>query len=131
MIKLSYGSTALGIWPTPQAACDFASWYLSQQGIHHQFDWDVIRNRARFAEGNMSVGIDGLMFNPKNLVELDSFGQAAVDMAQETEKLRQEYGPHGQHPYWERSDWCAEAARNDTQLGYWEWVVHRLQENEE
>lgn len=62
---------------------------------------------------------------------LDDFQKAALDMADATEKLRRQYGPHGQHPYWERTDWCAEAAQNNTQLGYWEWVVHRLEENAE
>lgn len=69
--------------------------------------------------------------NPNWKDHLDDFQRAALDMAQETEKLRREFGPDGKHPDWERTEWQLEVGELETQLGYWEWVVHRLQENEE
>ena len=65
--------------------------------------------------------------NPDWKNHLDLFQQAALDMADETEKLRREYGSGGDHPDWPRTEWQLEVGNLDTQLGYWEWVVHRVQ----
>lgn len=35
---------------------------------------------------------------------------------------------HGENPLCSRYYWRAEVANEDTQLGYWEWVMHRLDE---
>lgn len=34
------------------------------------------------------------------------------------------------HPVYRRSDWNHEAGDDDTLLGYWEWVAHKLEEEE-
>lgn len=41
-------------------------------------------------------------------------------------KLTGEYGLWGEHPEHTRSEWGVEAHRGDTNLGYWEWVVHQI-----
>lgn len=69
--------------------------------------------------------------NPNWRDHLDLFQQAALDMADETERLRREYGPDGEHPNFDRLDWKSEASFDETQLGYWEWVVHRVQASQE
>lgn len=35
--------------------------------------------------------------------------------------------PWCEHPQYPRDDWRFEAAANDTQLGYWEWVSHQIE----
>lgn len=36
---------------------------------------------------------------------------------------------HNSHPNYSREDWRDEVANDNTHLGYWEWVDHRLEEN--
>ena len=38
--------------------------------------------------------------------------------------LVEEYGLHGEAPDWSREEWRQEVAERNTQLGYWEWVLH-------
>lgn len=35
---------------------------------------------------------------------------------------------YSEHPKWTRGHWSAEVYDDDTQLGYWEWVEHRVEE---
>ncbi len=37
----------------------------------------------------------------------------------------------GEHPVISRAEWRDEVAAKDTQLGYWEWLSHRLEEEEQ
>ena len=37
----------------------------------------------------------------------------------------------GERPYYPRREWRYAAFNGDTQLGYWEWVLHRIEEEEE
>lgn len=66
--------------------------------------------------------------NPNWKDHLDDFQRAALDMADATEKLRREYGPHGEHPEYNRDSWQHEVGHENVQIGYWEWMVHRLEE---
>lgn len=38
---------------------------------------------------------------------------------------------HGEDTEWTRDMWCAEVAAKDTQLGYWDWVQHQQEANNE
>jgi len=49
-------------------------------------------------------------FDPENVVEL-------VD----------KYGIHGECPEWTREEWRLEVTERNTQLGYWEWVLHSIE----
>ena len=69
--------------------------------------------------------------SPSIAIYLDDFQKAALDMADETERLRREYGQNGEHPDFDRLDWKSEVSFDETQLGYWEWVVHRVQASQE
>jgi len=51
-------------------------------------------------------------------------------IADEIEKL-QEADSWSEHPEHRRFDWSREAECGDTQLGYWDWVKHRIEENNE
>lgn len=33
----------------------------------------------------------------------------------------------GEHPDWEREGWRTDVANNDTNLGYWDWVCHKIE----
>ena len=33
----------------------------------------------------------------------------------------------GEHPTYQRSDWRQEVSGNDTNLGYWDWVVQQIE----
>lgn len=48
------------------------------------------------------------------------------------EQLDDLYNPegNGEHPNFGRSQWMLSAGNGDTLLGYWEWVVHQLEEHE-
>ncbi len=37
----------------------------------------------------------------------------------------------GQNPDWTRNDWQFEVANGETQLGYWQWVSHKIEGCEE
>lgn len=70
------------------------------------------------------------------LEELYSFESQIINMFQaeceENEKLfidPDKYGGlWGSHPDYSRGDWQCEAMIGDTQLGYWDWVRHRVDE---
>ncbi len=47
------------------------------------------------------------------------------------ELLREEYGTWAAHPDYPMADWGYEVANGDTRLGYWEWVVCRLERDSE
>ncbi len=126
MIKLSCGKHELGFWPSVQEACDFASNYLFLREVHHKYNWEEIRLRAPTCEKGVSVSVDGLMFEKVHLYELDDFDVAAIDMAIDTEFMRREF-EQKEHPEFDRASWKMEVERDDTQLGYWEWVVHQTQ----
>lgn len=36
----------------------------------------------------------------------------------------------GEHPHYDRSSWRHEVSNEDTNLGYWEWVVHQIEAND-
>lgn len=33
----------------------------------------------------------------------------------------------GEHPYYDRNDWRHDVRNEDTNLGYWEWVIHQIE----
>jgi hypothetical protein len=43
-------------------------------------------------------------------------------------ELKRFYGLMGEHPLHIIGTWMAEVTDNGTQLGYWEWVSHKLEE---
>ena len=43
------------------------------------------------------------------------------------EALEEQYGHWGSHPDFPAEDWMYEAGNGDTRLGYWDWVVNKLQ----
>jgi hypothetical protein len=45
------------------------------------------------------------------------------------ESLRKE--THSEDPVWRRHEWQLEAFDGDTQLGYWDWVWHQIESNEQ
>lgn len=46
-------------------------------------------------------------------------------MLEEITRLQTQHSD--EHPVWSREHWGQEAEDGDTQLGYWEWVVHQLE----
>lgn len=45
------------------------------------------------------------------------------------EWVAEEFGGHkGEHPALPVADWKIEVENDDTRLGYWDWVVARLEE---
>jgi hypothetical protein len=75
--------------------------------------WDGVMNEH---------GLDGCCY-AHALMELFT---VAEDYCK-AELLRLEYGTWGEHPDCRLSDWKYEVANGDTRLGYWEWVVVRLE----
>ena len=54
---------------------------------------------------------------------------AGAGLSAEAAALRDANGDTwGEHPDHPVSDWTAEVDRNDTRLGYWEWVAARIEE---
>jgi hypothetical protein len=39
-------------------------------------------------------------------------------------------GIWGEHPDYPVSDWRAEVSNNDTRLGYWDWVMSQMEQDE-
>jgi predicted oxidoreductase len=60
----------------------------------------------------------------------DLYDKAECD-EQFDDSLQSKYGLWGEHPKHTRCDWREEAYSRHTQLGYWEWVTHRLEERKE
>lgn len=61
---------------------------------------------------------------PKLVAQLAQTG--AFEEA-ESEKLKEKYGVWGEHPAYPVSDWQYEVGNDDTRLGYWPWVAHRIE----
>lgn len=40
-------------------------------------------------------------------------------------------GSWDNHDEFPRADWCDEVRGGNTQLGYWDWVIHKLEEQDE
>lgn len=40
-------------------------------------------------------------------------------------------GPWGDHPDYSRDEWMHEVAQQYTSLGYWEWVLHEIEQAED
>ena len=47
------------------------------------------------------------------------------------EHLKQFGGWWGEHPKYSRRDWNGEAGDNNTGLGYWDWVLNRIDQEQE
>lgn len=70
--------------------------------------------------------------------QLDEFVEALQSAAAEissshaerwssgAEQLMNEFGDWGDHPQFPRSDWLYEVANGDTQRGYWDFVVAKI-----
>ena len=52
-----------------------------------------------------------------------------ADRKLNADQLRAKYGGNWeQHPDYPVEDWQYEVGNDDTRLGYWEWVSHRIEE---
>ena len=52
-----------------------------------------------------------------------------ADRELSAEQLRNKYGGNWeQHPDYPVEDWQYEVGNDDTRLGYWEWLAHRIEE---
>jgi len=49
----------------------------------------------------------------------------------EIKKIIKKSGVWGGHPKFKRSDWQHEVVSGDTNLGYWEWVWHQIEGDED
>jgi hypothetical protein len=47
------------------------------------------------------------------------------------ELAEQHGGAWGEHPQYLVSDWQHEVAEGNTRLGYWVWVLHRIEADED
>ena len=72
-----------------------------------------------------------LTYNPKD--DIADFVDQTLDILDdpESQKLANIYGWWGQHPKYPRADWGSECFDNNTTLGYWEWVVGRIDDEDE
>lgn len=50
----------------------------------------------------------------------------SIDLNTKLYDLEQLYAP--EHPEHTRGDWIGEVAANNTIIGYWEWLLHKLEE---
>ena len=55
----------------------------------------------------------------------------SADQAKTVEVLTTQHGIWGSHPTWPTDDWKSEVDNDDTRLGYWEWVVHQIEQHGE
>lgn len=55
--------------------------------------------------------------------DLEDFGMTA-------DQLEAKYGEVG-HPEYTRADWAQETANQDTQRGYWDWVVSHIEQDDD
>ncbi|NLA66717.1 MAG: hypothetical protein GX856_00440 [Gammaproteobacteria bacterium] len=55
------------------------------------------------------------------------------DLFLSADQLDVKYNPDGdgEHPWHTRKDWRQEVASESTLLGYWEWVVHKVGQDED
>ena len=58
---------------------------------------------------------------------LDEDETGHPDFGLEEDSLERKYDH--EHPEFPRSDWKYEVSTDDTQLGYWTWVLHRVEED--
>jgi hypothetical protein len=73
---------------------------------------------------------------PADLNTIENDSAIAIDKSDHlmsAEQLREKYvgagfGGWGGHPRHPRADWQYEAGQGDTQIGYWDWVVSRLEQ---
>ena len=49
----------------------------------------------------------------------------------DADPLMKKYGYWGEHPRHKQKDWSHEVSEDYTRLGYWDWVVDKLIEEEE
>lgn len=54
----------------------------------------------------------------------------AEDFELSADELDHKYNPagNGEHPYFTRGEWVHEVFNHNTLLGYWEWIVHQLEQ---
>ena len=52
--------------------------------------------------------------------------KSSVDLSTKLCDLERFYAP--EHPEHTRGDWIEEVAANSTIIGYWEWLLHKLEE---
>lgn len=69
---------------------------------------DDYRKEYLNEDGNRKKEINN--FDPEDVTELVNF-----------------FGIHGEHYKWTREEWQLEVAERNTQLGYWEWVLHSIE----
>ena len=53
--------------------------------------------------------------------------QEHADTGLTPDELRAKYGDQGEHPQFIKSDWRYEVSNDDTNLAYWEWVIHKVE----
>lgn len=86
---------------------------IDEESEKSQVNWDTVM---------LKHGLDGCCYAHA----LQELAEVAGDYLK-AELLREEYGTWAAHPDYPMADWYYEVANGDTRLGYWEWVVCRLE----
>lgn len=57
---------------------------------------------------------------------------ARADRLLSAEELDDKYNPdgNGEHPRFQRADWRAAVANDETLVGYWQWVEYQIEQEE-
>jgi len=45
--------------------------------------------------------------------------------------VHRDNGSHESHEEYTRAEWCDDVRIGDTQLGYWDWVIHNLESHDD
>lgn len=70
------------------------------------------------------------MFKGKFAKDCQQYADTVFD-PEDVILLVEQYGIHGECPKWTREEWRLEVAERNTQLGYWEWVLHSIEADDE
>lgn len=117
---------------TASAPADWGSSDAIESSLRADLDaHDVLARVERLAviEADPAVAhIDHVL--PEGLKDL-VVAIATIDDDLTAEQLDDRYNPEGggEHPMHPRTDWRYEVANEDTLVGYWDWVAHKIAED--
>lgn len=99
-----------------QVAKDSFLPYIARGSVGSACVFEVQEQQFQVATGKIPAG------------ELTLIDLSTVADQLDPEGLRELYGVDG-HPIWQWADWRDDVANEDTELGYWAWLQHKIEAN--
>lgn len=108
-----------------------AGYSLSYSKTYKHPFWECEYQASESFDTEELAWMDAWRHAKQNLVTLKPVPAGQSDMAQAIREQVSKAGGDewGEHPHYIRQAWRQEVDNEDTNLGYWEWVVHQVEAN--